>query len=125
MASSTGLKQTVQMTDEVFASTSWYIIVNIDDQNAQSRLQLISEQILTHQTKPVTILNKIDYCVSHRFESAIVSTMEKSQSFCVTSSSNRSKRARSIQYVSRKEKELATNLLLTSNSSFIRRHLAP
>jgi hypothetical protein len=81
---STGLKQTIRMTKSPLTRHSIILLQTpmTETFSRQSRLQPIPEHIATHlatKTKPMTILIKIDYCVIHRFEPAIVSAMEKCQ----------------------------------------------
>jgi hypothetical protein len=60
--------------DKVSAYTSWYnIIANVDDRN------VLPEEQTSACLEAVTILIQNDYRVGHRFEPAILSSMEKCQ----------------------------------------------
>jgi hypothetical protein len=80
---STGLIQTIQMTKSPLTRHGILLQTPMTKTfSRQSRLQPISAHIATHiatKTEPVTIFIKIDYCVVHRFEPAIVNSMEKCQ----------------------------------------------
>jgi hypothetical protein len=108
-----------------------------ETRSIQSRLQSISDfspaQLAT-KTKPVTIFIKIDYRVVHRFEPAIVSSMEKCHYPRVTpprvrdllkSQHERKVHAQSTlpARMTRAKRALATILLSESASRPIRRHL--
>jgi hypothetical protein len=70
--------------DKVSAYTSWYIIANADVRNAPPTEQT-SVYLGTYRDPPLRHKNqasgniKIDYRVVHRYEPAIVSSMEKCQ----------------------------------------------
>jgi hypothetical protein len=78
------IKQTIRMTKSPVRRHGIILLQTpmTETFSRQSRLQPISEHIATHlttKTEPMTILIKIDYCFVHRFEPAIVSSMEKRQ----------------------------------------------
>jgi hypothetical protein len=78
---STGLKQTIRMTKSPLTRHGIILLQTpmTETFSRQSRLQPIPEHIATHlatKTKPMTIPIKIDYCVIHRFEPAIVSAID-------------------------------------------------
>jgi hypothetical protein len=85
---STGLKKkTIRMTKSPLTRHGIILLQTpmTETLSRQSRLQPIPEHIATHlatKTKPMTILIKIDYCVIHRFEPAIISAISFSVKKC-------------------------------------------